>query len=102
MERLKLRGIVSEHGYQGQTNWLMFWYRVEGVVEVPERTIPEGELVWKSLTEMETLELPETDRRIIWPTVLRHDRRGGFFTLHMECVGAEARWWVEQSEPGSD
>jgi len=101
MERLKLRGIVSEHGYQGQTNWLMFWYRVEGAVEVEERTIREGELVWKSLAEMEGLELPGTDRGIIWPTVLRHDRRGGFFALHLECVGAEARWWVEQSEAGS-
>ena len=101
MERLKLRGIVSEHGYQGQTNWLMFLYRVTGVVAVREQTIREGDLVWKSWEELEGLNLPETDRTIIWPLSRKHDRPGGFFTVHVECVGPKLDWWVEQSEPGA-
>lgn len=100
IERLKLRGIVSEHGYQGQTNWLMFWYRVTGAVEVEEREIREGQLVWKPLEALDSLEIPETDRRIIWPAVREHDREGGFFTIHVECCGPELRWWTEQSELG--
>lgn len=101
MERLKLRGIVSEHGYQGETNWLMFLYRVTGAVEVKEQTIREGDLVWKTWEELERLELPETDRTILWPLSREHDRPGGFFAVHVECVGPSLKWWIEQSEPGS-
>ena len=101
MERLKLRGIVSEHGYQGETNWLMFLYRVMGEVDVKEQTIREGDLVWKSWEEREGLDLPETDREILWPLTRKHDRPGGFFTAHVECVGPRLEWWVEQSEPGA-
>lgn len=100
MERLKLRGIVSEHGYQGQTNWLMFWYRVVGAVEVVEQEIREGQLVWKSVDELDRLDIPETDRRIIWPAVRTHDHDGGFFAIHVECAGEQLEWWTEQSEPG--
>lgn len=95
ISRLHLGAMISEHAYQGQTNWLMFWYRVLGPVEVPERAIREGDLEWHPPDALERLELPDTDRRIIWPLVRGHE--GGFFALHIDCAGPELKWTLEHS-----
>jgi 8-oxo-dGTP diphosphatase len=109
MERLRLTGIISEHGYQGTTNWLMFWYRVLGPCRVEERTMNEGDLEWHALDRVMSLALPETDRTIIWPLALAHDGGGlwdepGFFSVHVECAGERGErldWTVQQSrKPG--
>lgn len=100
IERLHLGGLISEHGYQGQTNWLMFWYRVLGAVSVRPQTIREGDLEWHAAAGLFGLALPETDRRIIWPLVMEHDAGGarpGFFAVHVECEGEGLTWRVEQS-----
>lgn len=101
IDRLHLGGLISEHGYQGETNWLMFWYRVLGPVCVTPHTIREGDLEWHALEAFPSLALPDTDRRIIWPLVHRHDAvppaRPGFFAVHVECVGESLSWQVEQS-----
>lgn len=106
IERLRLVGIISERGFQGQTNWLMFWYRVTGSVEVGPRSIVEGELEWHPLSALDALPLPETDRKVIWPLVRAHDpgtpgAGTGFFCVHVVCDGPELVWTVEQSDaPG--
>jgi 8-oxo-dGTP diphosphatase len=97
-ERIRLVGIISERGYENQTNWLMFWYRVEGPVEIPEREIPEGRLEWHEESALERLPLPRTDREAIWPAVRGHE--GGFFVMHIDCSGPEPVWTVEQSDRG--
>lgn len=97
IERLHLGGIISEHGYDGNTNWLMFWYRVRGPVSVRGGPMREGTLEWHRIEDLQTLALPQTDRSIIWPLVLAHD--GGFFAVHIECAGAEFRSTLEQSIP---
>ncbi|MBL8745504.1 MAG: NUDIX domain-containing protein [Phycisphaerae bacterium] len=105
IDRLHLGGIISEHGYQGQTNWLMFWYRVLGPVTVTPHTIGEGDLEWHAPEAFDRLPLPDSDRRIIWPLVHRHDAaapaRPGFFAVHVECEGQDMTWRVEQSTPPS-
>jgi 8-oxo-dGTP diphosphatase len=103
IERLHLGGLISEHGYQGETNWLMFWYRVLGPVAVAPRTIREGDLEWHAPGALDGLPLPDSDRRVIWPLVRRHDSAGpwdrpGFFAVHVECVGADLAWEVQQSD----
>lgn len=98
IERLRLRVLVSEQAYEGTTHWLMFVYRVEGSVEVAEREIDEGRLVWKSLSELEALPLPETDARFIWPTLRAHE--DGFAALHIDCRTNPIRSVVEQSSRG--
>lgn len=106
-ERLRLIGLISEHGYEGRTNWLMFWYRVLGPVSLTPHSIREGDLEWHPPAALDTLPLPDTDRRIIWPLVMRHDSQSptnkpGFFAVHIECVGDELTWRVEQSSsPGN-
>jgi 8-oxo-dGTP diphosphatase len=102
IERLHLAGLISEHGYQGQTNWLMFFYRVLGSVDVTPHTIREGDLEWHPLEALFSLALPDTDRRIIWPLVMQHDARPpgarpGFFAVHIECEGNDLTWRIEQS-----
>lgn len=100
IERLHLGGIISEHGYQGETNWLMFWYRVLGPVNVRPHSIREGDLEWHAPESLHTLALPDSDRRIIWPLVQKHDGAPpGFFAVHVECEGSEMTWRIEQSVP---
>ncbi len=105
--RLQLVGIISERGYQGQTNWLMFWYRVRGAVEVEPRSFEEGRLEWVSVADLPSilgatgsaLPMPQTDIQIIWPLVLAHE--SGFFSVHIDCTGPEPTWTIEESRSGA-
>lgn len=97
IDRLNLAGVVSEEGYEGRTHWLMFIYRVRGAVSVEERRIREGDLAWHDRAELETLALPQTDRRIIWPLIFSNE--GGFFAVHIDCAGGELNWRVEETRP---
>ncbi len=105
LERLHLLGIVSEQAYEGRGHWLMFLYRVLGPVEVAARDIREGRLEWFAPDEIDALPLPETDRRVIWPLIRRHEASGtgarpGFFTVHIDCRDGALRWREDQSLPG--
>jgi len=101
-ERLRLGGIVSERGYESRVNWLMFWVRVEGAVEVAEREFREGRLEWHDPRKlpsdlggesMPRLAMPETDRKVIWPLVLANPE--GFFSVYIDCESRPMRWAVE-------
>lgn len=105
MDRLHLLGLISECSYEGSGHWLLFFYRVIGPVRVRAGPILEGELLWVPEADLESQPLPETDRRIIWPLVRRHEARAagqrhGFFAVHIDCRDG-LRWTVQQSErPG--
>jgi 8-oxo-dGTP diphosphatase len=103
IDRLHLMGLISECAYEGRGHWLLFYYRVMGPVELTPRDIPEGRLEWFEPREIEALPLPETDRKIIWPLVRRHERSGpdggpGFFAVHIDCRGGGMKWAVEQEQ----
>lgn len=104
IDRLRFAGMISEASFEGQGHWLIFWYTVIGPVEVEAKTIREGSLEWHDPATLESLPLPETDRRIIWPLVKKHvpDQNGprGFFAVHIDCAGDELRWTVEESTLG--
>lgn len=107
IERLHLGGLIAETAFEGAGHWLLFYYRVLGAIcsrsEVPERTIPEGRLAWHDPGELDSLPLPETDRRVIWPMIRGHEGAGerpGFFAVHIDCTTpGELRWTVEESFP---
>ncbi len=106
LDRLHLMGLIAETAFEGETHWLLFYYRVLGPVEVPEGPMDEGELRWHAPDELEGLPVPETDRKIIWPLVARHEHGGlpgtalpGFFAVHIDCRGDELTWNIEQSLP---
>jgi len=86
--------MVSETGYEQETHWLMFVYRVVGAVEVAEQEIREGRLEWKRPEELDQLPTPETDRHVLWPLIMRSC--GRFFAVHIDCTGDKLRWTLEQ------
>lgn len=101
IERLTLQGIISERGYpdardtNARTNWLLFYYRVEGPVDFEAFEMREGRLEWIEPERVASLPQPETDEKIIWPLVEAHHR--GFFAVHIDCDASEVTWSVEQS-----
>lgn len=99
IERLHLGGMIAERGYEGQANWLLFYFRVLDPVVLEAHEMREGRLDWHDTASLEDLALPETDRRIIWPLVREHDL--GFFAVHIDCTGSELCWTVEQSRPAA-
>jgi 8-oxo-dGTP diphosphatase len=106
MERLHLMGLISEAAYEGRGHWLLFLYRVLGPVTVPPRDIREGTLEWFEPERIESLPLPETDRRVIWPLIRSHqadrpDAGHGFFTVHIDCTDGGMAWSLQYSrKPG--
>lgn len=98
-EDLRLMGIVSEAGYQGQAHWLMFLFEIKPRLRAVPPPHPEGSFSFFSREELAGLKLPRTDSEQIWPLVWRHRR--GFFSAH--CRSQEDRpdeWVLEESRPG--
>jgi len=91
---LHLTGIVSEQGYQDTTHWLMFLYEVKLPVTVSRTSFNEGTLEWFEPAKIEQLDLPQTDREVIWPLFWRY--RGAFFMAHIRCDQDKLTWSLEQ------
>lgn len=96
IDRLRLVGLVSEAGFQGETHWLMFIYRVQGSVEVEARTIREGSLEWHDEQRVGALPLPETDSKVFWPLLQR--QAGRFVAVHIDCAKGDLAWTIEQQD----
>lgn len=97
---LRLTGLVSEHGYQGQAHWLMFLFEVRHRIQAPPPPHPEGTFAFFSRSAMARLRLPETDREQIWPLFWQH--RGGFFAAHCRTEpGRPNVWTLEESRPAA-
>lgn len=101
LEMVRLAGIVSERAYEGQTHWLIFLYEVQRPVERREITtldFDEGRLEWVAVSDVERLNIPETDKKFMWPLVRSH--RGGFFMVHIDCTQSPMTWTVVESVKG--
>lgn len=94
---LHLTGMVSETAYENQTHWLMFLYEVTRPVQLQATTFDEGSLEWHAPEALEKLNIPDTDRQIIWPMFWKH--RGGFFAAHLDCTGDRLTWEIQQQHP---
>lgn len=95
---LHLTGLVSEHGYLGQSHWLMFLFEVRCRLKTLPPPHREGCFQFFPHAAVRSLKVPETDRESIWPWFWQH--RGGFFAAHCHCH-ADGRnvWTLEQSNP---
>ena len=90
---LHLAGMVSEHGFQGQSHWLMFLFEVQPRFEAVPPAHAEGRFAFFSRAALEGLpNLPRTDRERIWPWFWQY--RGGFFAAHCHCQPGEADQWT--------
>jgi 8-oxo-dGTP diphosphatase len=93
---LHLTGMVSEHGYQGQTHWLMFLFEVKPRLTTLPPVHLEGRFAFFPATEFGSLKMPQTDLEQIWPLFWQH--RGGFFAAHCHCFpDGRNEWSLEQS-----
>ncbi len=101
-EEIRLTGIVAETAYEGETHWLIFLFEVARPVrpaEIRAYEIDEGTLEWVPLPRVPSLDIPATDRQIMWPLVQQH--RGGFFVVRIDCTREPMRWEVQESWAGS-
>lgn len=95
---LHLTGLISEHGYQGQTHWLMFLFEVKPRLQTLPPVHAEGRFQFFPRAALDGLQLPQTDREKIWPWFWQH--RGGFFAAHCHChPDGRNDWTLEDSRP---
>ena len=93
---LHLAGIISEHGYLGQSHWLMFLFEVKRRLKELPPPHREGRFDFFPRARLAELELPQTDRESIWRWFWEY--RGGFFSAHCHCSpGGENRWQLEEA-----
>ena len=94
---LHLAGLVSEHGYQGQSHWLMFLFEILPPINTLPPPHPEGRFGFFSREALATLaNLPRTDRERIWPWFWQY--RGGFFAAHCHChADGNDDWTLEEA-----
>jgi 8-oxo-dGTP diphosphatase len=93
---LHLAGIISEHGYAGQAHWLMFLFEVRPRLTALPPPIREGRFAFVPRAQLDSLNLPPTDREQIWPLFWKH--RGGFFAAHCHChPDGRNDWTVEEA-----
>jgi len=95
---LSLVGIISERSFEGSGHWLLFCFEVTKPVEVKPGQYDEGTLEWHNPDEITNLNIPNTDRELIWPLFFQH-RGGGFFMVHIECTENGISWVVDESRP---
>ena len=95
---LHLTGIVSEHGYQGQSHWLMFLFEIKPRIETLPAEHREGVFKFFSAGALAKLKVPQTDSEKIWPLFWQH--RGGFFAAHCHTHSdGRNQWTLEESLP---
>jgi 8-oxo-dGTP diphosphatase len=99
-DEVRLTGLVAERAYEGETHWLIFLYEVTRPVDPEEITkmeFDEGALTWVCAADVPSLEIPQTDREIMWPLVQQH--RGGFFSVSIDCSVEPISWTVQERRP---
>jgi 8-oxo-dGTP diphosphatase len=93
---LHLTGLVSEHGFQGQTHWLMFLFEVKSRIDTLPPAHREGRFEFFAKAALSGLRIPKTDLEQIWPWFWTH--RGGFFAAHCHCIpDGTNEWTLEES-----
>jgi 8-oxo-dGTP diphosphatase len=92
---LHLAGLVSEHGYLGQSHWLMFLFEITRKLKNLPRDHREGRFQFFSRETLKTLKIPQTDAEQIWPWFWQY--RGGFFATHCHChPDGRNEWKLEE------
>ena len=96
-DRLHLTGIVSEEGFDDRMHWLMFLYELKGAVSIERTEFDEGTLEFHDPADIAKLDIPRTDREVIWPHFWQY--RDRFFMLHIRCTNGAMDWTLDQASP---
>ncbi len=94
-EDLRLAGLVTETAYQGRGHWQLYLYEVMRPVQIQRMVFNEGTLEWHDPANILALNIPETDRKVIYPTYLQYRACGTFFHVHIDCTQDPMAWTVE-------
>lgn len=81
---LHLFAMIAEKAYEGQSHWLMFLFRCKRPIPAIPPEITEGKFGFFSRTAIDTLAIPETDRRALWPIYDQY--RDRFVALKADCA----------------
>lgn len=92
-EALHLTGIISETAYQNENHWLLFLYEVMHPVTITRMEFNEGTLEWQPWENVMQLDIPDTDRHVIYPLVQKYHR--SFFHAHIDCSQGRMDWRLE-------
>lgn len=76
-------GYISEKSYEGTGHWLMFLFNSLKTIEALPPQIDEGLFKFFSRSTIDTLQIPETDRTLLWPYYDQFS--GGFVGLRANC-----------------
>lgn len=91
-DELRFIGLVTETAYERETHWMMFLFEVMrpvGHEEIHWSDFHEGTLEWIPVDQVSDLNIPETDRRVMWPLV-RANRAP--FIAHIDCRPQPFTW----------
>ncbi|MDG1355344.1 MAG: NUDIX hydrolase [Opitutales bacterium] len=80
---LNLFGYVSEKSYEGNGHWLMFLFDCLPILEDLPNEIDEGYFNFFSREEIESLCIPPSDHKLVWPFYDRKDE--GFWGVRTDC-----------------
>jgi 8-oxo-dGTP diphosphatase len=95
---LRLAGIISEAGYQGQSHWLMFLFEVRPRLSTVPPAHREGRFQFFKREALADLKMPQTDLERIWPWFWQY--RGGYFAAHCRCApDGTNHWTLEEARP---
>ena len=80
---LHLFCIVAEKGYENTCHWLMFLFDCKKRMDYLPTPIDEGSFAFHAPEDIFSLDIPETDRRYLWPIWMNH--RDGFTSIRIDC-----------------
>ena len=95
--------MLAETAYEESTHWLIFLFEVKRPInptEIESMEFDEGTLEWVHIDEVDSKNIPETDRKILWKLVKQH--RGGFFAVHIDCSRKPFTWTVQEEWKATD
>ncbi len=80
---LSLFGYISEKAYEGNSHWLMFMFDCLVPLKQKPGEIDEGYFQFYDRNEINDLQIPPTDHKLVWPF---YDRRTeGFWCVRADC-----------------
>jgi 8-oxo-dGTP diphosphatase len=96
-EDLHLFAMIAEKAYHGDTHWLMFLFRCRKPIGSLPPDITEGKFAFYPRAAIDTLAIPETDQKALWPIFDRY--RDRFVSMRADCSVSPIKITVEEVTP---
>ena len=90
---LHLFGYVAEKNYEGDGHWLMFLFDVLQEIDSIPKMINEGNFDFFHRNEINHLDIPTTDHRLVWPYFDK--RKDGFWGIRANFGSKSTKIKVE-------